>query len=96
MLQCTDAVTSLVVPSVSVAVAVNACDCPAAIVTESGFTVIETTVAGVTVTLAEPEIEPRVALMVAVPTASPVTSPVAFTAAIELAEVDQVTVDERS
>jgi hypothetical protein len=91
-LHSTDAVTSSVVPSVNVAVAVNACDCPAARVTELGLTAMETIVAGVTIALSTPEIEPSDAVMVALPTARPVISPVAFTATKEGTEEVQVTV----
>lgn len=86
----------MVEPSVSVAVAVNACDCPAAIVTEIGFTVIDTIVAGVTVTFAVPETEPRVAVTAALPLIRPVTLPEAFTATMPVADEDHVTVVERS
>jgi hypothetical protein len=95
-LQCTEVVTSRVLPSVSVAVAVNACDSPAAIVTEPGLIEIETIVAGVTLTLRLPEIAPRVAVTVLLPTPSPVTSPVTFTVATDGEEDIHETVAERS
>jgi hypothetical protein len=95
-LQCTEVVTSRVLPSVSVAVAVNAWDSPAATVTEPGLIEIETIVAGVTLTLRLPEIAPRVAVTVLLPTPSPVTSPVTFTVATDGEEDIHETVAERS
>ena len=88
--------TSSEVPSVKVAVAVNDCDCPAAIVTEIGLIEIETMVAGVTVTDVVPDTVPKVAVIVALPTARPVTFPVASTPATAVAEEDQATVADTS
>ena len=73
--QVTVEVTSLVVPSVYVAVAENGCVNPTEIVEFAGFTAILTIVAGPTVRVVEEVTVPSVAVMVARPVAALVASP---------------------
>jgi hypothetical protein len=84
-------VTSLVVPSLSVAVAAY-CTVPfTAIEAPAGVTATEVTVAvatAVTVRDADPLTVPTAAEIVALPAATPVASPPALTVAVALAEED--------
>src|ERR1700727_852932 len=75
-LQCPDWVTSSVVPSVNVAIAVNDCVAPNGIAEDNGFMAIETGTAAVTVTIAEPLRVPTLAVIVAVPVARVLAIPV--------------------
>jgi hypothetical protein len=82
LLHATCVVMSRVVMSENRPVAVSVTVAPAGIDAIGGITVIETSVAGDTVTVACPVTVPNVAVMVVVPTARPVTVP-AVAAAIE-------------
>lgn len=61
--------------------AVNAWFKPTEVVADTGFTVIETTAAGVTVSTVDPLIAPRAALIVVVPVATEVPSAAVVTVA---------------
>ncbi len=91
-LHCPDAVTSCVVPSVNVPVAVNGCVMPNGIVAVGGLIVIETSAAGVTVSSVALLTLPEVAVIVAVPTATVLPSPALLIVAVEGVSDDQVTV----
>ena len=84
------AVTSCVLPSVSVPVALNACDVPRAKEALAGVTAIETSAGCATASAAVPEIAPEVAVIVAFPMPAPVANPVAPTVATPGAEDVQV------
>ena len=79
---CTVAVMSWVLPSVKVPVAVNCCGAPRGILGNAGVTAIETSAAGVTITLVGPVMPERLALTSVVPTATLLTTPWLFTVAI--------------
>lgn len=85
------AVTSCVLLSLKVPVAVNCLLVPTAMLEFVGVTAIETSVAPVTVRLALPVTDPEVAEMVAVPAATPLAKPDEFTDAVPVAEDDHVT-----
>lgn len=74
--QVTDAVTSLVVPSLNSARAVNRVKLPCSRFTAAGDTRNEMAAALVTVKVAVPSCPPKSAVMVAVPGSSPVASPI--------------------
>lgn len=88
----TTAVTSSVLLSLKVAVAVNCLVVPTGMLELAGVTAIEVTVAPVTVSAAVPLTEPDVAVIVAVPVPTAVASPAELTAATE--EEDDVQVTE--
>jgi hypothetical protein len=69
---------------------------PRGVVAEAGFTVIETTAAGVTVSGVDPLIAPRVALIVTVPVATEVASARELTVAIAVFPESQVAEAVRS
>jgi hypothetical protein len=81
-----------VLPSVNVPVAVNGSVVPSGTVGIAGVNAIETKTAGVTVSVVDPMITPDVAVTVVLPTATVPTTPCAFTVAIALLAVPQVTV----
>jgi hypothetical protein len=92
-------VMSWVVPLLYVPVAVNCCVCPATMVGAPGVTAMETnvTVAGLTVSCAEPVTVPEAALMDTGPPAfTPVALPVLLTVAMVASDDDHVAVDEMS
>jgi hypothetical protein len=91
-LQCPDCVTSWVVPSVNVPVAVNCCVMPNGIVGASGLIVIDTSAAAVTVRTVELLMPPELAVMVAVPIPTLLASPAALIVAVVSVSEDQVTV----
>jgi hypothetical protein len=68
-------VTSFVVLSLKVPIAVNCCDVPSAIERSAGVTAIETRAAGVTVNVVEPETPADVAEIELVPAATVVANP---------------------
>jgi hypothetical protein len=82
-----------VVPSLKVPVAVNCCVAPLVIDGFAGVTAIDCSVAAVTVSTVEPEIDDDVAVIVEVPTPAPVASPVALIVAVVVVPDDQVTVE---
>ncbi len=65
-------------PSLNVPVAVNCWVVPRGIEAESGFTAIDTKIAGVTVSVVEPVTDPMVAVISAVPCPTLVARPVAL------------------
>jgi hypothetical protein len=73
--QVAEVVRSWVLPSVNVPVAVNSCVVPNAMDGPDGFTVIETSVAVLTVRVVESEMEPDVAEMLELPLAALVAKP---------------------
>ncbi len=96
-LQLTTAVTSCVLPSLKVPVAVNGCDLPSGIEGFGGLTEIETRVAFVTVRVVEVTTEPRMAVIGDVPGPMPVAWPavpeellIAATPALEEFQVTSV------
>lgn len=91
--QVTELLTSCVVKSLKVAVAVNCCVAPAATDGLMGVTVIEETTALVTVTRVPPLIEPETAETVALPVADVLTKPLLSTVAMVGSEEFQVTED---
>src|SRR5277367_5122416 len=82
-------------PSLNVPVAVNCCVAPLVIDGFAGATAIDCSVAAVTVSSVEPEIDDDVAVIVEVPTPAPVASPDALIVAIAVVPEDQVTLDVR-
>jgi hypothetical protein len=99
-LHVTDAVKSCVVLSVNVPVAVNFCAVPLAMEGLVGVTAMDTSVAGVTVSVVDPDVLPEEAVIVVLPTALPVTCPalliicVPVTALVELSTIATVVSDE--
>jgi hypothetical protein len=91
--QVTELLTSCVVKSLKVAVAVNCCVAPAAIDGLAGVTMIEETTALVTVTRVPPVMEPETAVTVALPTANELTRPLPSTVAMVGSEEFHVTED---
>jgi hypothetical protein len=97
-LQATTEVTSCVLPSVNVPVAVNCCVVPRTTVGVCGFIASETSVTGFTTSVADPRTEPELTLIVVVPALSVLASPavtvvslmVATEAAVELQYPDWV------
>ena len=89
--QRTDFERSCVLLSLKVPVAVNCRVVPTAVVELAGVTAIETKLALVTVSDAEPLMEPDVAVMVVVPVPTPVAKPELSTVATDVAGADQVT-----
>ena len=79
---CTVLVMFCVLPSVYVPVAMKGCVLPTGMTGIAGATAIDTSVAGVTVTIVVPEIEPTLAVMLLVPVATLLTSPWLFTVAM--------------
>src|SRR5277367_2922209 len=84
-----------VVPSLNVPVAVNCCVAPLVIDGFAGVTAIDCSVAAVTVSTVEPEIDDDVAVMVEVPTPAPEAKPTALIVAVAVVPDDQVTLDVR-
>src|ERR1700678_4079035 len=84
-----------VVPSLNVPVAVNCCVAPLAIEGFAGVTVIDCSVAAVTVSKVEPLMDDDVAVIVEVPTPAPVARPAALIVAVVVVPEDQVTLDVR-
>jgi hypothetical protein len=82
-----------VVPSLNVPVAVNCCVAPLAIDGFAGVTAIDCSVAAVTVSKVEPEIDDDVAVIVELPTPAPVARPAALIVAVVVVPEVQVTVD---
>lgn len=74
----------------------NAWFTPKGVVADAGFTVIETTAAGVTVSCVDPLIAPRVALIAAVPAATEVASALELTVVIAVFPEPQVAEAVRS
>ena len=74
-LHCTVLVTSCVLPSVNVPVAVNCCVLPRGMLGIAGVTAIETNTAGVTFSVVELVIEPEVDVTLVLPTVTLVASP---------------------
>jgi hypothetical protein len=66
----TDFVMSCTLPSANVPVAVNCCEIPGAITDWAGVTMMDTSGAGVTVSMADPETDPDAAVIVVVPVAA--------------------------
>jgi hypothetical protein len=89
--QVTDEVTSCVVPSLYVAVAWNCVVVPTANVGFDGVTVIETSVAGVTVSVVLLVVELYVAVIVEDPAATVVARPFASIVAMDVEELDHTT-----
>jgi hypothetical protein len=90
------AVRSCVEPSVSVPVAVNCCVSPLATLGLSGVTAMETSAAGITVSVVFPDTLPEVAEIVVVPVARVVARPPAATVAAAAFVEAQVAVVVRS
>lgn len=90
-LQSTDSVTSCVLLSLKVPVAVNCLVAPMGIVELAGETESETRAAFVTVTEAVPLTPPEIAVTVTPPAATPVASPEEFTVSKFCADEDHVT-----
>jgi hypothetical protein len=86
LLQVTELVRSCVVPLLYVPVAVNCCVPPWVTVMSEGLSASETSVAGVTVKVADPVMEDELAVIVAEPAATPVAKPVPAIVAIVGAE----------
>jgi hypothetical protein len=84
-----------VVPSLNVPVAVNCCVVPLVIEGFAGVTAIDCSVAAVTVSNVDPEIDDDVAVIVEVPTPAPLARPAALIVAVAVVPEDQVTVDVR-
>jgi hypothetical protein len=82
-----------VVPSLNVPVAVNCCVAPLAIDGFAGVTAIDCSVAAVTVSKVEPEIDDDVAVIVEVPTPAPLARPAVLIVATVVVPEFQVTVD---
>ena len=91
-LQITVSLISAVVPSEKVPVAINACKLPIGTVAVKGASAIETNVALVTVSVAEPVFPLRVAVIEAEPAEIPVARPEDTTVASNVLLEDQVTV----
>jgi hypothetical protein len=81
-LHCTVAVMSCVLPSVNVPVAENCFVVPRGITGIAGVTAIDTSVAGLTLSVVVPVIDPKVAVTLVLPTAALVASPWLFTVAM--------------
>jgi len=94
-LQVTLEVRFCVVPSLNVPVAVNCCVAPLVIDGFAGVTAIDCSVAAVTVSTVEPEIDDDVALIVEVPTPAPVANPAALIVAVVVVPELHVTLDVR-
>jgi hypothetical protein len=82
-------------PSLNVPVAVNCCVAPLAIEGFAGVTAMDCSVAAVTVSTVEPEIDNDVAVIVEVPTPAPLARPVALIVAVAVVPEDQVTLEVR-
>src|ERR1700733_12704487 len=82
-------------PSLNVPVAVNCCVAPLAIDGFAGVTAIDCSVAAVTVSKVEPEIDDDVAVIVEVPTPAPLARPAALIVAMVVVPEVQVTLDVR-
>src|SRR5277367_5968144 len=81
-----------VVPSLKVPVAVNCCVAPLVIDGFAGVTAMDCSVAAVTVSNVDPEIDDDVAVIVEVPTPAPEASPAALIVAVEVVRELHVTV----
>jgi hypothetical protein len=84
-----------VVPSLNVPVAVNCCVAPLVIDGFAGVTAIDCSVAAVTVSTVEPEIDEDAAAIVEVPTPAPVANPAVVIVAVVVEAEDQVTLEVR-
>jgi hypothetical protein len=84
-----------VVPSLNVPVAVNCCVAPLVIDGFAGVTAIDCSVAAVTVSTVDPEIDDDVAVIAEVPTPAPLARPDALIVAVVVVPDDQVTVEVR-
>jgi hypothetical protein len=93
--QVTVEVKFCVEPSLNVPVAVNCCVAPLVIEGFAGVTAIDCSVAAVTVSTVEPEIDDDVAVIVEVPTPAPVASPDALIVAVVMVPELHVTLDVR-
>ena len=89
--QVTDLVTSSVVPSENVPVAISCSPVPTGIDVLAGVTVSDVSTAAVTVTAAEPDTPASVAVIVELPTPVPVTSPLPLTVAMAADDEVQLT-----
>lgn len=78
-LHCTMLEMFCTLPSLNVPVAVNCCVTPSGSVGIAGVTAIETSVAAVTVTVADPLIEPEAAVTPVLPTATLLAAPALLT-----------------
>jgi hypothetical protein len=87
----TELVTSCMLPSVKVPLAVNCSICPVAIEGFAGVMANETSAAGLTVTLADPVMLPEVAVTIALPTLAASASPELLTVIVAGALEVQVT-----
>lgn len=95
-LQCPDGVTSCVLPSVNVPVAVKACVMPNGITEPGGVIAIETSTAGVTVRTVALLMLPEEAVIVAVPIPALLANPVLLMVAVVRVSLDHVTALLRS
>jgi hypothetical protein len=84
-------VTFCVEPSLNVPVAVNCCVAPLVIDGFAGVTAIDCSVAAVTVSKVDPEIDDDVAVIVEVPTPAPLARPAALIVAVVVVPDDHVT-----
>src|SRR5262249_21256767 len=94
--QWTEVLTSCVVLSLKVALAMNICVCPAATVADAGMIETDDTVAELTTTSMVPVTKPLVTVMVVVPALSPVMTPFASTDATDGTDELKLTVEVRS
>jgi hypothetical protein len=74
-LQVASEVTSCVLPSLNVPVAVNCCVAPRTVVGACGLIAIETSVTGFTTSVADPLTEPELTLIIVVPALRVLASP---------------------
>ena len=89
--QLTICVMSWIEPSLNVPVAANCCVSPRGTMGIAGVTVMVTSVAGVTLRLAEPVTEPDAAVICVVPAATVITNPEALMEAIAVLAEPQLT-----
>jgi hypothetical protein len=89
-LQVTEMVTSWVVPSEKVPVAVNCWVVPPGTLGLAGVTAMEDKVAEVTIRVVPPETSPEVAVMIVVPAVRPLAKPVRLTVATAVLDDPQV------
>lgn len=90
-LQLTVAVRFCVLPSVNVPVAVNCCVVPRGVLGSAGVTAMDTSVAGVTVKVLDPDTLPKVAVTVVLPTLVPLATPEVLIVAMPALPVLQAT-----
>jgi len=95
-LQCPNCVTSCIVPSVNVPIAVNCCVMPKGIVDPAGLIAIDTSTAAVTVSTVDPLTLPALAVIVAVPIPTPLASPALLIVAVATVSDVQLAVLVRS